>query len=210
MNFSDLTGRGSFDPIVPDEILVLLLLVGALIFIWDLLDRRSQKIRKSGGLDEKAEIVALRGSAYLRVKDYYSEELGLSSRPHGLIREDGAIIPVDIYPATNKIKDRHIAQMMIHLKVIEEVEKHKPPYGVLVMGPEARSVKIKYTEEKQRWISDIVKEMRDIIEGTPAVPAPSFYKCKNCDVREQCVYTAYHEEDEKREKSKKPRKEEEA
>lgn len=179
------------DPGIPTELLALMLLLGVIVMFWDILDRRSKQIRKTSGLGEKSEILALQGSASLPSKEYSSETL--SSRPHGLLREDRAIIPVDVYPMSKKVRDRHVAQMLVHLRLIEEIEKVHPPYGVLVMGKEARSVRIKNTPEKQRWLDTILDEMRSIASGVPAIPSPTFYKCRSCDVREICAHSAYHE-----------------
>ena len=179
------------DPRIPYEILVLLLLLGVLIFVWDLFDRRSLSIKKSGGIGAKSELVEMRGSAYLPSNELASAKLGLSSRPHGIIREDGQIIPVDVNPLSKKIKDRHVVQMLVHLRLIEELEGQKPPYGILVMGPEARSVRIRNADDKQAWLSTLISEMHSIIGGVPAVPAPAFYKCKSCDVRDVCKHSAY-------------------
>ena len=184
---------GSIDPVVPNEILIILLILGVVIFVWDVFDRRSTKIRTSGGLSEKSEVVALRGSSYLPAKEYYSAKLNLSSRPHGLIREEGVIIPVDVNPLSRKIKDRHVIQMLAHLRLIEEAEGVKPPYGMLVMGPEARPVKIKNSEEKQAWLDRVLQEMNAIIAGAEAVADPVFYKCRSCDVRELCSFSVYDE-----------------
>jgi CRISPR/Cas system-associated exonuclease Cas4 (RecB family) len=185
---------GRLDPMIPNEILVLLLLLGVLIFIWDLLDRRSSQIRKTGGLGEKSEVVALKGSSYLPSREFVSSRLGISSRPHGLIREEGFIIPVDVNPLSKKIKDRHVVQMLVHLRLIEELEGTKPPYGILVMGPEARSVRIKNTDDKQRWLSTILDEMSSIVGGVPAIASPAFYKCRSCDVNVVCAQSAYKPE----------------
>lgn len=196
MNFLQrLESLPQIDPHVPNEILILLLLLGVIIFVWDVLDRRSSDIRRSGGLSEKSELLALRGSSYLPGKEYVSQTLGLSSRPHGLLREEGAIIPVDVVPMSKKIKDRHVVQMMVHLRLIEQIEGTRPPYGILVLGPQARSVRIKNTDERQQRVSALLAEMRSILGGIPAVAAPSFYKCRSCDVRAVCTHSAYRDTD---------------
>jgi CRISPR/Cas system-associated exonuclease Cas4 (RecB family) len=62
------------------------------------------------------------------------------------------------------------------------------------MGPEQRSIRIKNTDEKQRWLDSLLDEMRSILDGVPAVPTPAFYKCKRCDVRDICAFSAYKPE----------------
>jgi CRISPR/Cas system-associated exonuclease Cas4 (RecB family) len=178
---------------IPSEIAYLLLIIGLLIFVWDIFERRSSNIRKKSGLTATSEIISAKGSAHSPSKDYFSKHLGLSSRPDALIREDGFIIPVDIKPMTKKVRDRHVVAMLMHMKLIEEIEGSRPPYGVLLMGTRKRQVRIKNTEEKLRWLDSLIAEMRSIHEGIPAVPAPARYKCKHCDVRGICEYSQHEE-----------------
>ena len=179
------------DSIVPTELLILLLLVGAVIFIWDLLERRSNTLSKSSGLEKKSEVIALKGSSYQESREYRSETLGLTASPYGIVREGEFIIPVEINPLSKKIHDRHVVQMLINMRLIEEIEGVRPPHGLLVMGPEQRAVKLQNTPEKQAWLDSVLTEMRAVNEDLPAAATPSFYKCKNCDVNEICSFTMY-------------------
>ncbi len=173
---------------VPLEILLLLLLLGLIIFMWDFFERRSRSLKKGSGIAEKTVVVSVRGSTDLPQREFYSATLGLSSKPDAIIKEEGFIIPVDIKPMAKKVRDRHVVAMLVHLKLIEEIEGIRPPYGVIIMGKEKRSVRIKNTEDKQRWVDSLLDEMRSIMDGVPAVPAPAPFKCKNCDVREICTF----------------------
>jgi len=175
----------------PSEIGMLLLVLAILIFIWDLFDRRSKKIAAESGLESKSEMVALRGSSEIPTRIFTSEQLGLSGYPDALIKEDNHIIPVSIKPSGKKVKDRHVVEIMTYLKLIEEAEAKKPPYGILLIGPEKRAVKINNAKEKQRWVDTLIDEMRSIIEGVPAQAKPEHYKCKNCDVNQVCEHSAY-------------------
>ncbi len=175
---------------VPTEIALLILVLGVIIFIWDLLERRRESLQKGGGLDKSSELISLRGSDNLPPKEYFSKSLGLSSRPDALLKEDGAIIPVDHKPLSNKVRDRHVIAMLLHMKLIEEIEGIRPPYGILLMGKKRRSTRIKNTEEKMRWLDAVIDEMRSIADGIPAIPSPSAAKCRNCDVRKECDHSA--------------------
>ena len=179
---------------VPTEIALLLLVLGLVIFMWDLFERQRKRLRRQSGLAEDAEMLYLKNSGYLPSKAYRSEKLGLESRPDALISEEGFIIPVDCRPTSKKVRDRHVAALLVHLRLIEEIEGKKPPYGILLMGPDARSVHIQNTEDKQRWLETLLDEMHSIMEGVPAQPKPEKYKCKNCDVRSACQFSAYREE----------------
>ncbi len=199
---------------IPLEILGLFLVLGILIFVWDLLDRKRKSLRDSAGIDEKTDVIAVRGSSEMPGKKYFSPELQLASRPDALLVEEGFIIPADRKPMTNKVRDRHVIQLLVHCRLVEEDEGKRPPYGVLFMGKSVRTVRIKNTDEKQRWLDSVMAEMRSILGGVPAVPAPSKMKCKYCDVRQSCSYSRYHprsdKPDESEERSEQKRSAEEA
>jgi CRISPR/Cas system-associated exonuclease Cas4 (RecB family) len=178
---------------VPTEILSLILVLGLIIFMWDFFERRSRTLRKSSGLGEKAEAIAVKGSSDLPPKQYFSKTLGLKSKPDALAKEGNTIIPIDIHPLTNKIRDRHVVQLLVHLRLIEEIEGVRPEYGVLLMGKAQRQVHVKNSPEKQRWLETLIDEMRSIMDGVPAVPSPAPFKCKTCDVRSVCVHSVYRE-----------------
>ncbi len=187
------TGQAVLPTIPFGEIVLLLLLLGALIFIWDLFDRHGAKAQKATGLNVGSETIGVKGSSQVPGVSYSSEELGLSGVPDAVIKEQGFVIPVIKKPLSRKIRDRHVLELMVHLRLIEEIEGQRPPYGFIVIGQENRRVKINNSEEKQRWMSSLVDEMHSIIEGVPAVAAPAPYKCKSCDVRKACRFNAYHE-----------------
>jgi len=189
--FEQMIGR--FDRIIPLEILVVLLIIGVIIFIWDTLMRQSSQIQAAGGIGEKSELIALAGSTLLPARQYTSKKTKLVSQPHGIVREGHSIIPVDVIPASKKVRDRHVVQMLAHLRLVEEIEGKRPPYGLLIMGAEQRAVRIKNTDEKQRWLDTLLDEMYSIMDGVPAVPKPSYYRCKGCDVRGVCNFSAYRE-----------------
>ena len=184
----------SYRKSVPTEIVLLLLVLGLLIFMWDLFDRRAANLRQEGGLSKKSEIISARGSPELPARTFRSEALGLIGRPHALIRDGDFIIPVDIQPLTNKVRDRHVLRLYVYLKLIEESEGKRPPYGLLLMGQKKRRVQVANTPEKHRWLESILDEMRSIMDGVPAQPAPSLQKCKHCDVRDRCSHSAYSEQ----------------
>lgn len=176
---------------VPPQLLYLLLVLGILIFLWDLFDRRSKTIHRNSGLDEKAQMIALKGSSQLPSREYVSSFHGLSSKPDALLKIDGYIIPVDRKPMGKKVRDRHIVQLLVHMRLIEEIEGVRPPYGILLLGPEVKTVRVQNTEQRQHWLDTLLQEMESIIDGVPARPAPAPMKCKSCDVRSVCQYSAY-------------------
>ncbi len=175
------------------EICLLLAVLGLLIFMWDLFDRRSKQAVREVGFDEKTELIAVQGSNYLPGKKFHSDELALSGTPDALLREDKALIPIGIFPMASKVMDRHVVHLLVQLKLIEEIEKIRPPHGILLMGAKKKVVRVRNSDEKQRWLDTLLDEMRSIAGGVPAVPAPTFAKCRGCDVRKLCQFSAYQE-----------------
>ncbi len=175
---------------VPTELVLLILVLGLVIFMWDLFERRGKSLRKITGMNEKAETIAVKGSSQLPAKAYTAIELGLRGKPDAVVREKNQIIPVDIHPLANKIRDRHVVQMLAHLRLIEECEGVRPEHGILLMGKMQRKVLLKNTPEKQRWLETLVDEMHSIMDGIPAVPSPTPQKCRACDVRSICAHSA--------------------
>ena len=181
----------TIDPVVPAELLMIILLLGVLIFVWDLLDRRSRKLKKSAGLTEKSRVVGLRGSSTLASQELRSDTLALSARPHGMIQETDSLIPIEVFPTAKKVQDRHVAQLLVALRLVEEAQGAAPPYGILLIGKERRSIQLRYSDEKKRWLDDILRNMREILAGAPATPLPSFYKCRSCDLHEICQHSLF-------------------
>jgi len=186
-------GGGSDQFNVPSEIAILILLLGVVIFLWDLFERRRRKISTETGIDENSEAIAVKGSSHLPAKLYSADSIGLRGKPDAVFRENGQIIPMSIHPLTSKIRDRHVVQMLAYLRLIEESEHIRPDYGVLLMGKAQRRVQLKNAPEKQVWLETLIDEMRSIMEGVPAIPAPSPPKCSACDVRQICVFSQANE-----------------
>jgi CRISPR/Cas system-associated exonuclease Cas4 (RecB family) len=171
---------------VPTEIALLLLVLGLLIFMWDLFDRRGKKLSGQSGLAHTVPLISIKGSSRLPEREFYSKKHALISEPDALIKEKGYIIPVDVKPLSKKVRDRHVIKMTLHMKLIEELEGKKPPYGIILLGKDQERVEIENSAEKHLWLDSLIGEMRSILDGIPAAPAPGRAKCAHCDVAEHC------------------------
>lgn len=121
-------------------------------------------------------------------KRYISEIQGLSGSPDAVIIENGFFIPVERKPLARKIRDRYVAQLLVYMRLIEEFEGKRPPYGYLILGKNCRRVKIDNTEQRQQWLQQILDEMRAILANQHAsVASPQEKKCKQCAVRQHCT-----------------------
>jgi len=147
----------------------------------------AQKGRTSG-IDIKSTTVAIEGNTSLPVKDYISYKQGLAGRPDAVILEDGFYIPVERKPLAKKLRDRHVAQLLVYMRLIEEFEGKRPPYGYLILGPKCRRVKIYNSTGRQAWLQEKLTAMNVILSGQKAIPAPQPNKCARCEVKCSCSY----------------------
>lgn len=168
-------------------VLLLILVVTALIVI-DAISAFARNKRDETGISAKSGTVSIDGSKTLPVRKYVSEMQGLAGTPDAIISENGHIIPIERKPLARKIRDRYVAQLLVYMRLVEEFEGKKPPYGYLILGPNCRRFKIENTPERQAWLQKMIDEMRDVLEGAPAKAAPHVTKCRKCSVRESCAH----------------------
>lgn len=176
---------------IPVEIVIIMVLLAAVIFIWDLFDRQSKKIQSGSGLSESSTVVSAKGSKYLPTKAFVSHGLSLCGTPDALLEDGKQLIPVIIKPAGKKVQDRHVIELLAYMRLIEEENATPCPYGQLLLGKDRRLVKIKNAPEKQRWLESLLDEMESILSGVPAIATPSVQKCRRCDVKEFCTQSAF-------------------
>jgi CRISPR-associated protein Cas4 len=169
------------------EIILLAMLIVVTIIVLDSVTLVASRKRKQSGIDKKMTAVGIEGNRTLPVRNYVSDIQGLAGRPDAVIVENGFPIPVERKPLAKKLRDRYVAQILVYMRVIEEFEMKKPPYGYLLLGPNSRRVKVHNSEEKQRWLQRMLDEMNDILQGKiKAVPTPEARKCSRCPVRDHC------------------------
>lgn len=165
----------------------LALLLCIYIVVKDILSALKIK-RGSTGLPTKNEkAVSIDGTEKYKATSYVSEKQGIAGRPDAVIIEQGYYIPVERKPLVNKVRDRHIAQLLVYMRLVEEFEGKKPPYGYLIVGKNARQVKIYNTDERQKWLDEKLSEIKAITKGLKKpTPLPHQKKCSNCKVRSSC------------------------
>jgi len=143
---------------------------------------------KTVGFSRDTTTVSVDGSKSIPVKNYISEMQGLAGKPDALISEGGFIIPIERKPLARKVRDRYIAQLLVYMRLIEEFEGKKPPYGYLILGPNCRRFRIENSPDRQAWLQRLIDEMRGVLDGQPTKPTPHPKKCKKCDVRHACTF----------------------
>ena len=170
-------------------VMLLCIIVIATMIVLDAATLAIGKTKRQTGLTASAKNLSMDGSKSLPVRSYLSERQGLAGRPDAVISENGFVIPVERKPLARKVRDRYVAQLLIYMRLIEEFEGKKPPYGYLILGQNCRRVKIENTPERQAWVDRMLDEMRAVLHGLPSSPTPHPRKCAKCDVRQHCAFS---------------------
>jgi len=171
------------------QIILLVCLLIAGVIVIDAVSMAARQKRKQTGLDIDVKTVSIDGSQMHPAKNYISEIQGLAGRPDAIIKENGFFIPVETKPLAKKVRDRYIAQLLVYMRLIEEFEGKKPPYGYLILGSKCRRVKIANTDKRQAWLQKKIDEMKAILSSNEAAIAdPHPAKCRKCIVRESCEF----------------------
>ena len=168
---------------------ILILILCASLVVWEVIERALRTANKNSSIGKKSKPIAIKGSDKWNSNKLFSKELKLQSQPDAIIEKNSYFIPMARQPMTNKIRDRHVVKIIAHLRLLEEKQGKRAPYGLLIMGNEARSVQIEYSDEKRTWLENLLEEMQGILAGKQATPAPAKFKCKNCDVRRLCEHS---------------------
>ena len=183
---------------IDSEVILLAVLVGAGLIVVRGLYISAEKKRRGSGITKGSIAVSVDGSKTLVVRHYVSQLQGLAGKPDALISEDGYIIPVERKPLARKLRDRYIAQLLVYMRLVEEFEGKKPPYGYLILGPSCRRFKIENSPERQGWLQKILEEMDRVVHGGECIATPHPRKCARCDVKDACRWN--HNEERLRQK----------
>jgi CRISPR-associated protein Cas4 len=172
---------------VDTQLAILALLCIATVFVLDAVTAFIARQKREHGVSARSATVSIDGGKELPVRQYISERQGLAGRPDAIVIEDGFVIPIEVKPLARKIRDRYVAQLLVYLRLIEEFEGKRPPHGYLILGSNNRRVKIENSPQRQAWLERYLVEMREILAGGAARPAPHPAKCAKCDVRQHCA-----------------------
>jgi CRISPR-associated protein Cas4 len=170
------------------QLVLLAVLCVCTSIVLDVVSSFAKQKKKASGIGKGQKAIAVDSQKKTQTKEYISEIQGLAGRPDALLFEHGKIIPVERKPMSNKIRDRSVAQLLVYMRLIEEFEGIKPPYGYLILGKNCRRVRIENTPARQAWLQSMLDEMRAHLEdGKPVQPAPAEKKCRNCKFQAGCA-----------------------
>ncbi len=176
--------------VLDSQVVLFAMLVAIVVILFDSFHVVASKKLKEAGIQAKSKAKAIDGSKTLPINNYVSEIQGIAGRPDAVIIENGFSIPVERKPLARKLRDRYVAQLLVYMRLIEEFEGKKPPYGYLILGSKCRRIKVYNTPEKQAWLDTIIKEMQNILKGAECKATPEIRKCSRCDVRSHCKFDA--------------------
>jgi predicted RecB family nuclease len=169
------------------QLVLLAVLLVCVSIVLDVVGAFASKQKQRSGVAQSQKPLQIDGARKKPSRDYISEIQGIAGRPDAVIFEDGKLIPVERKPLANKIRDRYIAQLLMYMRLIEEFEGQRPPYGYLILGKNCRRVKIQNTAERQAWLQGMLDEMRAHLENSSMLTAtPESRKCKKCKFQSQC------------------------
>ncbi len=152
--------------------------------------KAAQKRHRETGFAVDEVAVAMEGSSIVPAREYISVAQGLAGKPDALVQEEADILPVERKPLAKKLRDRYVAQLLVYMRLVEEFEGRRPSKGYLLLGPDCRRITVENTESKQKWLGTLLEQMRKVLDGGEARPAPHPVKCSKCDVRHRCVARA--------------------
>lgn len=148
--------------------------------------KAARKRHRDTGFAMNQVAVAMEGSSIRPAREYISTAQGLAGKPDALVQEGDDLIPVERKPLARKLRDRYVAQLVVYMRLVEEFEGRRPSKGYLLLGESCRRVTIENSEAKQKWVGTLISEMRRVLDGEEAKPAPHPIKCSKCDVRHRC------------------------
>ena len=182
------------DPLVARflEILALAWLIGASLFFYSSLRKRSRAAdaKRSQGIDAKSTVEyvdTLHANGTDQPGMLVSEKLGLQGRPDIILLIDGEHIPVEIKTGRTPRGSlfSHVLQLGAYLVLLKELYGKPPPYGIIRYSE--REDKVPYDPETRMLVIFKTQEMRERLKsGEVHRNHNRPGKCINCSRRDGC------------------------
>ena len=174
------------------EILALAWLIGASLFFYSSLRKRSRAAaaKRSQGVDERSTVEYV-DTLHAKGPDLpgmlVSVKHGLQGRPDIILLKDGEHIPVEIKTGRTPRGKlfSHVLQLGAYLLLVEELYGKPPPYGLIRYGE--REDRVSYDPETRMLVLYKMQEMRQKLKsGEVHRNHNRPGKCQNCSRREAC------------------------
>ncbi len=166
----------------PAAAIVLLLLAALALYL------ASHTLRRHSGLPRGEVVYADTGAWQRNERPLYSAAYRVTGKPDYLVRDGGAVIPVEVKsgPAPSAPREGHVAQLALYCLLVEEELGLRPPYGLIHYAD--KTFKVPYTDGQRQGLLDLLGRMRqDVL--SPAGPHRSHRdprRCAGCGLRESC------------------------
>ncbi|MEM4728934.1 MAG: PD-(D/E)XK nuclease family protein [Thermoplasmata archaeon] len=177
------------------EVLAVAWLIGACIFFYRSLSRRTRaaRMREAQGLRQKGELDYVDAVSAAPAKDkdeeglLYSKTHGLRGRPDLILIQNGKRVPVELKTGRTPRGPlfSHILQLGAYMLLVEETYGEPPPAGI-IRYPE-RDERIEYSNELRMLVIFKLGEMREKLrtgEVHRSHKRPG--KCRSCSRRSCC------------------------
>ena len=163
-------------------------LVIALLALAVLLWIFASRLRVASGLPS-GEVVYSDTGVWGRVEQpLFSAALQLTGKPDYLVREGGAIVPVEVKSGRAPAEGAyaaHLYQLAAYCALVAEAYGQRPPYGLIKYAD--KLLKIPYTHELESELFGLLDEMREDAEADDVERShDSAARCRSCGFREVC------------------------
>jgi CRISPR-associated exonuclease Cas4 len=132
-------------------------------------------------------VVFLDTSQFVRLQNaLYDPVTGLSGKPDYLIRDHGAITPVELKSGRAPLQPYpgHILQLAAYCHLAGEIYGQRPTYGIIKYAD--KSFAIDFDSRVENQLLDILAEMRRCEQHMPDRSHDSVRRCRACGHKEIC------------------------
>jgi CRISPR-associated exonuclease Cas4 len=166
----------------------ILLLVSLICLILGMiLLKQANELRKRSGLPAGQIVYVDTGNWKNCERPLFSNRYRLTGRPDYLVRQQNAIIPVEVKSNTGLKSpySSHIAQLLAYCLLIEETERKAPPFGLLHY-PDA-TYRVPYNPSVRAEFVDTLTQLRGDLESDDVARSHSDpQRCQHCGFRRIC------------------------
>lgn len=146
------------------------------------------RVRHSTGLPAGRVVYSDTGVWGRLERPLFSQSLQLTGKPDYLVREGGAVIPVEVKSGRAPISGAyaaHIYQLAAYCALVQEAYGQRPHYGLIKYAD--KLLRVDYTYELENELLELLAEMRaDVDSADVSRSHDSAVRCGACGFRAVC------------------------